>query len=160
MPTPGPTRSPTTPVRCTPTPAMWSTQSRFRRAPSCSSACSRSFGGDTEDSAGWSLSSATSNPQQQGAVRVARREPEVRAALPTRLPPVGQPHRAALESLHDTVTRNHSFKSMDELMDAVRQFLEAAQPFPGAGHAVTRIEEGNEARCTGIRIHSLAEINS
>ena len=47
------------------------------------------------------------------------------------------------KAMHDTVTRNHRFKSMDELMEAVRQFLEAVQPFPGAGHALARIEAGN-----------------
>jgi len=44
------------------------------------------------------------------------------------------------KALHDTVTRNHRFKTMDELMVAVRQFLHAAQPFPGAGHGLSRVE--------------------
>ena len=40
------------------------------------------------------------------------------------------------KQLHDTVTRNHTWLTMEALMNAVRRFLEAAQPFPGAAHGV------------------------
>lgn len=36
------------------------------------------------------------------------------------------------EQLHATVTRHHQFDELDELMDAVWQFTEAAEPFPGS----------------------------
>jgi len=35
------------------------------------------------------------------------------------------------KQLHDTVTRNHQFATMDNLMSAVRQFMAACSPFPG-----------------------------
>ena len=40
------------------------------------------------------------------------------------------------KALHDTVTRNHKHSTMSKLMRDVRQFLEACQPFTGAGHAL------------------------
>lgn len=40
------------------------------------------------------------------------------------------------KALHETVTRNHRYANLDELMQAVRRFLEVCQPFPGNGHAV------------------------
>ena len=43
------------------------------------------------------------------------------------------------KQLHDTVTRNHTWATMRELMEAVRRFLEAAQPFPGAQHGVASL---------------------
>lgn len=39
------------------------------------------------------------------------------------------------KALHDTVTRNHRCRTLKELCAQVARFLEAAQPFPGAGHA-------------------------
>ncbi len=41
------------------------------------------------------------------------------------------------KALHDTVTRNHRWGSIEALMDSVRLFLKAAEPFPGNGHALT-----------------------
>ncbi len=40
-------------------------------------------------------------------------------ALPTGLSPLGQRHRALMEAMHDTVTRNHRFATLDALMHAV-----------------------------------------
>jgi len=40
------------------------------------------------------------------------------------------------KALHDTVTRNHRYRTMDELMIAVRRFLVVCQPFPGNCHAL------------------------
>lgn len=40
------------------------------------------------------------------------------------------------KQLHDTVTRNHNWPTMRDLMKAVRRFLEVVQPFPGADHGV------------------------
>ena len=37
-------------------------------------------------------------------------------------------------SLHETVTRNHSCKSMEELMERVEHFMDTASPFPGNRH--------------------------
>ena len=45
------------------------------------------------------------------------------------------------KALHDTVTRNHHWRTMEQLMDAVRLFLGAAQPFPGAGHGLASISD-------------------
>jgi transposase len=42
------------------------------------------------------------------------------------------------KQLHDTVTRNHGCESMPELMGCVARFMEAVQPFPGAGHGVAQ----------------------
>lgn len=40
------------------------------------------------------------------------------------------------KALHDTVTRNHRYATLDQLMQAVRRFLHVAQPFPGNHHAL------------------------
>ena len=45
------------------------------------------------------------------------------------------------KALHDTVTRNHRYANMDDLMLAVRAFMRAAEPFPGAGHGAARAPE-------------------
>jgi len=42
------------------------------------------------------------------------------------------------KQLHDTVTRNHQCPSLHELLQQVKQFLHAVQPFPGAGHSVAQ----------------------
>ncbi len=42
------------------------------------------------------------------------------------------------KALHDTVTRNHRFATLEQLMQAVRRFLKVAQPFPGNKHALAR----------------------
>ena len=43
------------------------------------------------------------------------------------------------KAMHDTVTRNHRCRSMFELCQHVARFLEAVQPFPGAGHGVAHL---------------------
>lgn len=40
------------------------------------------------------------------------------------------------KALHDTVTRNHRYTTLDQLMRAVRRFLEICQPFPGSDQAL------------------------
>ena len=40
------------------------------------------------------------------------------------------------KSMHDTVTRNHQCRTIDELMGHVRRFLEVCQPYPGNAHAM------------------------
>jgi transposase len=42
------------------------------------------------------------------------------------------------KAMHDTVTRNHRYPTLNKLMMAVRRFLKAAAPFPGGGHAFAR----------------------
>jgi len=42
-------------------------------------------------------------------------------------------------SLHETVTRNHNCKSMEELMERVEHFMDTASPFPGSGHGTKRV---------------------
>lgn len=42
------------------------------------------------------------------------------------------------KAMHDTVTRNHRFTTLDDLMRAVRRFLVVAQPFPGNQHALAK----------------------
>ena len=39
------------------------------------------------------------------------------------------------KAMHDTVTRNHRCRTIEQLCAQVARFLEAVQPFPGAGHA-------------------------
>jgi transposase len=40
------------------------------------------------------------------------------------------------KAMHDTVTRNHRYAALDQLMRAVRRFLYVAQPFPGNKHGL------------------------
>ena len=40
------------------------------------------------------------------------------------------------KAMHDTITRNHRYTTLDELMRTVRRFLKVAQPFPGNRHAL------------------------
>ena len=42
------------------------------------------------------------------------------------------------KQLHDNVTRNHRYSTIDRLMDAVRAFMRAASPFPGNCPSVAR----------------------
>lgn len=45
------------------------------------------------------------------------------------------------KAMHDTVTRNHHYSTIEELMLAVEDFMEAAAPFPGAGHGLVTAAE-------------------
>jgi transposase len=60
--------------------------------------------------------------------------------LPTYSPKYN-PIERLWKCLHDTVTRNHKHKTIEALMEAVRAFIRAASPFPGAGHATARLPE-------------------
>ena len=40
------------------------------------------------------------------------------------------------KTLHDTVTRIHTYTSMDALIQAVTRFMTVAQPWPGNRHAL------------------------
>jgi putative transposase len=60
--------------------------------------------------------------------------------LPTYSPKYN-PIERLWKCLHDTVTRNHKHKTVDALMEAVRAFIRAASPWPGAGHATARLPE-------------------
>lgn len=42
------------------------------------------------------------------------------------------------KQLHETVTQHHQFDTMDELMNAVDRFIEAAEPFPGNDHRMAK----------------------
>jgi len=57
--------------------------------------------------------------------------------------PVYSPWHNKIELLwhspHETVTRNHSCKSMEELMERVEHFMDTASPFPGSGHGIKRV---------------------
>ena len=35
------------------------------------------------------------------------------------------------KQLHDHVTRNHAYRAIEPLMEALGEFIEGAQPFPG-----------------------------
>jgi transposase len=39
------------------------------------------------------------------------------------------------KTLHDTITRNHRYSTINQLMKGVRRFLHVVQPFPGNRHA-------------------------
>ena len=43
------------------------------------------------------------------------------------------------KQLHETVTRNHRFTSLEQLMEAAWRFLDVAQPFPGNNHALAKM---------------------
>lgn len=42
------------------------------------------------------------------------------------------------KQLHDTVTRNHRYSTMNQLMESVRQFMSVASPFPGSGASLAK----------------------
>lgn len=42
------------------------------------------------------------------------------------------------KQLHDTVTRNHKYSTMNKLMNAVSQFMASVSPFPGGFSATTQ----------------------
>jgi len=44
------------------------------------------------------------------------------------------------KQLHDVVTRNHAYTSMNELMRAVRTFMRVVQPFPGADYVNAKLQ--------------------
>ena len=44
------------------------------------------------------------------------------------------------KQLHDVVTRNHIYKTMNQLVSAVKTFLRVVQPFPGTGYVDTKLE--------------------
>lgn len=52
--------------------------------------------------------------------------------------PDANPVERLWKQLHDNVTRNHRCQTIDELMDEVHAFLQAASPFPGAPVAIRR----------------------
>ncbi len=43
------------------------------------------------------------------------------------------------KQLHDTVTRNHRYSSMNKLMEAVRTFMRCVSPYPGGGIALAAL---------------------
>ncbi|MEM7254884.1 MAG: IS630 family transposase, partial [Pseudomonadota bacterium] len=43
------------------------------------------------------------------------------------------------KDMHDTVTRNHTCRTMTELCQNVKRFFEVVQPFPGAQHGVAEL---------------------
>lgn len=63
---------------------------------------------------------------------------KIRTVLLPTYSPKHNPVERLWKCLHDTVTRNHKHLTVDELMIAVRSFMRAASPFPGAGHATCR----------------------
>jgi transposase len=42
-------------------------------------------------------------------------------------------------ALHETVTRNHQCKNMDDLLEQVYHFMDTAAPFPGGKHGLKRV---------------------
>jgi len=44
------------------------------------------------------------------------------------------------KAMHDTVTRNRRYATMDELLATVRGFVRACQPFPGNQHGLAKAE--------------------
>lgn len=43
-------------------------------------------------------------------------------------------------SLHETITRNHQCRYMWQLLEQVKQFMNAASPFPGNQHGLAKVE--------------------
>ena len=42
-------------------------------------------------------------------------------------------------ALHETITRNHCCKTMDDLLEQVEYFMDNAAPFPGGGHGLQQV---------------------
>ncbi|MAB17876.1 MULTISPECIES: IS630 family transposase [unclassified Arsukibacterium] len=42
-------------------------------------------------------------------------------------------------ALHETITRNHQCKNMDDLLEQVYHFMDTAAPFPGGKHGLKRV---------------------
>lgn len=42
-------------------------------------------------------------------------------------------------ALHDTITRNHQYRSMWQLLKKVRHFMETVSPFPGGRHGQAKV---------------------
>lgn len=42
--------------------------------------------------------------------------------------------------LHETITRNHQYRTLDELLHRVCYFLDNAAPFPGNGYRLMQLE--------------------
>lgn len=42
-------------------------------------------------------------------------------------------------ALHETITRNHQCKNMDDLLEQVYYFMDTAAPFPGGKHGLKRV---------------------
>lgn len=42
-------------------------------------------------------------------------------------------------ALHETITRNHCCKTMDDLLEQVEHFMDNAAPFPGGGRGLQRV---------------------
>ncbi|MGH8533484.1 MAG: transposase [Gammaproteobacteria bacterium] len=43
------------------------------------------------------------------------------------------------KTLHDTITRNHRYPTISQLMNGVHRFLHVVQPFPGNQHALAQV---------------------
>lgn len=43
------------------------------------------------------------------------------------------------QALHDTITRNHCCRSMWQLLNKVRHFMQTASPFPGGKHGLAKV---------------------
>ncbi len=59
--------------------------------------------------------------------------------LPTYSPWLNPIERLWL-SLHETITRNHQCRYMWQLLDRIKQFMNAASPFPGNQHGLAKVE--------------------
>ena len=42
-------------------------------------------------------------------------------------------------AVHETITRNHCCKTMDDLLEQVEHFMDNAAPFPGGGHGLQQV---------------------
>ena len=42
-------------------------------------------------------------------------------------------------TLHETITRNHQCKNMDDLLEQVYYFMDTAAPFPGGKHGLKQV---------------------
>ena len=56
------------------------------------------------------------------------------------------------KAMHDTVTRNHRWATIDALMNVVRRFMKTAEPFPGGSHGLACMAEGESVADIGSAI--------
>ena len=126
-------------VHCMPEPVASNTSKGLGKTATCSSACSNICGRtcraarqlilivDNYIIHKWRLATAWLN-----------HNPEFRLLFQPAYQPWVNDIERLCKQLHDNITRNHQYATIDPLMDAVRAFMQAASPFPGNCPSVAR----------------------
>lgn len=70
---------------------------------------------------------------------MVKEEPEIQALVLLVYSPWHNKIELLWHSLHETITRNHTCWSMDELLERVEHFMDTVSPFPGGGLGNKRV---------------------